>query len=194
MASLSEAAEKFANGIQKAVYAAVAETAGRVIARAQAEADWSKRIPKAIKLEDIKVDRNSVVATIVVDAEEAPHAVAFELGSGLHRTRGEKEKYPIRPKKAKALKFPFTITYHPSQQKLIGTKGIGGYWATMRELEKAGSVSGEMFWRYVEHPGVEPRPFLKPAAEEGMEYLVQRLRERFKSEFHVAFNIEVRTS
>ncbi|RMD59248.1 hypothetical protein D6833_11715, partial [Candidatus Parcubacteria bacterium] len=187
MASLSEAAQRFASRIEKDVYAAVAETAGKVIEKAQANASWSSRIPPAITLKDIEVQRGTVIATISVDLEKAPHAAAFELGSGLHATRGEKKKYPIRPKEKQVLKFPFTLTYPPRERKLAGAEGIGGYWNVLGVLAREGSVSGNMYWHYVEHPGVEPRPFLRPAAEEGMQILIEKLRERIEAGFKVSF-------
>lgn len=71
-------------------------------------------------------------------------AAAQEFGSGLHSTRGPKAKYPIVPRNKKFLAF---------------------HW------EKANDSiprlpDGRVMLMSVMHPGIESRPYIKPAVTE----------------------------
>lgn len=78
----------------------------------------------------------------------APGAEAQEFGSGIHGERGA--KYPIVPKRKRALRFP-----------------IGG--------SVASGDAGFRFAKKVMHPGVRARRFLQQGVEEGMPNLEEEL-------------------
>jgi len=65
----------------------------------------------------------------------SPKLMAYEFGSGIHRKRGTRAKYPIRPKSARALSFAGTHEFEGQQ----------------------------IITQLVMHPGVDARPFLEPA-------------------------------
>lgn len=127
--------------------------ANRVAERAKANAGWSSKIPEAISVTEAKKVGDRFEISIVIDSSEdgpAPHAAAFEYGSGEHATEGEKGKYPIVPKEAGALAFEWEPAFVPwGSKKFIGL-----------------ADDGKFLFRLVEHPGVEPKPYMQPAIEQ----------------------------
>lgn len=145
----------------------------------------SQNLPQSIKnnisISPVQEGDGNLYIDIVIDVSDdggAPEAKAFEYGSGLHRTKGLPKKYIIEPKNASALKFPFTITYMPGM-KFKGVKGMR-YKEVVQQLADIGEVSGEMFWNYVEHPGIRPRPFIKPALESMKSRILQLMAKAVK--------------
>lgn len=82
---------------------------------------------------------------------EHPAAAAYEFGSGIHRTRGGKETYPIKPKNANRLKF----IWNPAFPNLL-----------FGSPKFAGRKDDTYYMNYVDHPGVAPEPHMKPALDE----------------------------
>ncbi len=92
-----------------------------------------------------------------------PASAAYEYGSGIHGEFGMKEKYPIVADD-KLLKFPFTLTYMPGA-KFAGMTGVSKkrLWRLLQG--DAGQVSGITYWHWVDHPGIEGRPYARPAIQ-----------------------------
>lgn len=95
----------------------------------------SKNVPLKSKNE-IGIPAAKVTqAQTQVNLTLSPKLMAYEFGSGTHRKKGTRAKYPIQPRTARALSFMGT---HKFEGQLIIT-------------------------RLVMHPGVDARPFLEPA-------------------------------
>lgn len=80
----------------------------------------------------------------------APQSRAFEEGSGEHGPEGE--KYEIWPDEAGALAFEWDKMPRGPGPKFIGAVGEG--------------TNPKLLFRFVEHPGIEPRPYIRPAVKE----------------------------
>lgn len=76
----------------------------------------------------------------------APMSAAFERGSGEHGP--DKQKYRIEPKDVGALAFEWDKTPAGPGEKFIGQAG-----------------DGRLLFRFVDHPGIEARPYIAPAIE-----------------------------
>ena len=126
--------------------------ANRIAEKAKANAGWSSKIPEAISVTEAKKAGDRFEILIVIDSSEdgpATHAAAFEYGSGEHSQKSP-GKYPIVPKEAGALAFEWEPAFVPwGSKKFIGLAG-----------------DGKFLFRLVEHPGVEPRPYMQPAIEQ----------------------------
>ena len=140
----------------------------------------SSNIKSAMSISKADISDGTASISIIIDTEQAPEATAFEWGSGIHATRGVQKKYTIEPKNATKLKFPFTLTYMPGS-KFLGMKGYKNRYAVWRELQGGdhGQVSGESFWAYVEHPGIEPKPYIEPAVLDTMGEVTKLLGTSF---------------
>lgn len=91
---------------------------------------------------------------IKVDLKVAPAAAAYEWGSGIHATRGTPGLYPIKAKNAPELHFFWEKR---------------GKWFMGFELPFG-------------HPGVAPRPYLKPTIDETKVEFRKILGKGFKAE------------
>ena len=154
--------------------------ANQIADTAKRNASWSTDIPKAISVGEVeRLGDGKYSISVKVDMSErtgAPQAHAFEFGSGIHSSTDPAKKYKIEPKDAPALAFEFALNWMPRKSKLKGVLGIGGFKNVRDELNKTGSIGKTlMFWNYVEHPGVEPRPYLRPAMDS--------VRKTFKNRF-----------
>lgn len=105
---------------------------------------------------------------ISIDKETSPVAGAYEWGSGLHATRGKKEKYKIEPKNKMALAF-FWDKVDSSTKTAAKFMGIS-------------STTGKAIFNFVEHPGVEKRPYLVPTINETKAEFKKILGKGFKAE------------
>lgn len=87
---------------------------------------------------------------ISISTKDEPTAVAYELGSGIHSTEGQKSAYPIKPRKSIYLAFQWI-----NEPKVI--------------TELAPHLNdGRVLLKSVQHPGVEAKPYLKPALDDEM--------------------------
>lgn len=95
-----------------------------------------------------------------------PAGAAYEWGSGLHSTKGPAETYQIRPKRASALAIPFE-RWPDFQFPVVSGKKM------------MGSSEGKFFLRYVDHPGVEARPYVEPSIQAKRKEIAKMLGRGF---------------
>jgi len=126
----------------------LAELANDVANEARANASWSSTIPEAISVGQVTNEGGRYSIEIKVDAKVAPEALAFEFGSGIHNPDNP-ATYVIAPKKANALAF-FWDKVDESTPRGPKFRGIS-------------PTTGRAIFNYVDHPGVEARPYLIPA-------------------------------
>lgn len=118
-------------------------------------------------------------------------ARAFEYGSGVHSTHpgDSTDTYPIEPREKPALAFPFIFTGPASSSKLIGGVVDGDYMhydmliRHILESDDGAVLADPSFWKHVDHPGVEPQPYLRPALESIKPELKSRLGKAFANSF-----------
>lgn len=126
---------------------------GKIADEARKNASWSSKIPGAIRVDPARVTSGGVFQEdIVTDLTKAPMAAAFEFGSGLHRTRGNPALYPIRARNAPELHF----WWEKRQKWFVGVELPFG------------------------HPGVAPKPFIKPAIDSNLDDFRKELAKAFK--------------
>ena len=116
--------------------------ASKIAEKAKENASWSKSIPNAISVEKAEKTPTGYEIVIKVDASEdgpAPHAAAFEYGSGLHGEKGKKYTIPGMPWLAIPRERWPKFAPPPDVDPVV-----------------LGSV---------QHPGVKARPYLQPAIE-----------------------------
>jgi len=134
------------------------------------------RLPKAIddsiRIEPATSSGDGTSIAVIVGGEDAPMATAYEYGSGEHATRGSPGTYPIEPKDADLLAFD----WQPAVVPWGSPKFFGAI------LSGQESTEGKYFFHYVDHPGVEARPFIKPAVEETLPKMKKRLITTIKAE------------
>ena len=155
---------------------ALTEEASRIAEKAKGNASWSSRIPNAISVGQAEKTSTGFQIEIKIDSTEdgpAPHAEAFEYGSGEHATKGEKGKYIISPKEATALAFDWT----PDTVPWGSPKFFGAI------LESKDSTKGRYFFHFVEHPGVEAKPYMQPAVESGKGNLFNKIGSAFRNAY-----------
>ncbi len=70
----------FANAIRKNIRAGVQDAGGDVVSKIRAGANWSTRIPSAVKI-TTRFNPRGASVRVVVDKRVAPHARAYELGN-----------------------------------------------------------------------------------------------------------------
>jgi len=111
------------------------------------------RIRSAMSLGNATKSGGTYSIEITVDLKKAPEFLAFEFGSGLHRTRGKPPAtYEIRPTEGKGA-LAFLWPGHPAEHK-TGRK----YWGP--------GMEGRLVFGYVDHPGVKAEPAFEPAFRE----------------------------
>jgi hypothetical protein len=149
-----------------------------VIQDAKKNSSWSSSIPGAIGSAKIEEKGSRLSIRVTINLKQAPMAAAFEHGSGVHN-KTNPDTYAISATN-KLLKFPFTLTFMPGI-KLAGVKGKHiGQVARILNGDQ-GQVSGEMFWNYVDHPGVAARPYMKPAIDSNLDSFKQKLLKGISS-------------
>ena len=149
----------FSKLLATAVRKALVWSANRIAVVARKNASWSTTIPKAISVGTVEGDENRMSITISVDEKIAPHAMAFEKGSGIH---GEKGKtYVIKPRNVGALAFDWKGG--PEASELWGSNKFLGV-----------GRGGKLLFKFVDHPGVEARPFLAPALNNSISAILNR--------------------
>lgn len=103
--------------------------------------------------------------TISLGGERAPYAAAYEWGSGIHKTRGSPGTYVIKPRDKGALAF-----YWP------------GHESGMRPGKKfiMYGNDGRLLFTYIDHPGVEAKPYIEPSIQENKQEVKKILAREFK--------------
>jgi len=144
------------------------ERANKIAEKARQNASWSKRIPNAISVSEARKTGNGFEIAIEIDSSPdgpAPHAAAFEYGSGEHGDTGA--PYIISPKERAALAFEWPGHDPPwGSQKFIGL-----------------GEDGKFLFRFVEHPGVKAKPYLQPAIESEREGFIKSIASTIKDAF-----------
>ena len=146
------------------VMAALISILDMVAETARTNSNWSSTIPKAINVSSVEYKDGKYEGYVWVDISEktgAPEARAFEYGSGERATIGSQQSYIIRPKNAKSLAFHWV---YPSP---LGRKYIT-------------PESEDVVLQSVQHPGVEARPYLRPAVEKHKAEIKKILGKAFK--------------
>jgi hypothetical protein len=147
--------------------------ANRIAEKAKSNASWSQRIPDAISVGKAQKTSSGYEVTIKVDLKEAPHAAAFEYGSGEHGERGE--KYRIEPIEKGALAFKWTPERIP--------------WGSPKFI-KIGR-DDRLLFHFVDHPGVKAMPYLKPAIDESRPGLLAMFAGAIKGAYKRTVTVEV---
>ena len=101
-----------------------------------------------------EADTIKVQCTVYVDGVTAPDAHAREVGSGMRATTGEKKFVDIFPVNATALKFSWPKFFENSPDGVNKGKIIA-----------ASAKDQTVALNWVEHPGVEATPYMKPAGD-----------------------------
>lgn len=144
------------------------ERANIIAEKARQNASWSKRIPDAISVSEARKSGSKFEISIKIDSRPdgpAPHAAAFEYGSGEHGDTGA--PYIISPKERAALAFEWPGHDPPwGSQKFIGL-----------------GEDGKFLFRFVEHPGVKAKPYLRPAIESEREGFIKSIASTFRDAF-----------
>lgn len=112
---------------------------------------------KAIKLSRISEAKQTISVSIILDTKRAPEAPAFEWGSGLHSTKGNPHFIEINARNVPNLIFQGTNEW---EGQLIRVPQVN-------------------------HPGVKPRPFIKPAVEKHRAALKQAVREEVNKNLRI---------
>jgi len=137
------------------IVATLTELINEIAEQARENANWSSTIPDAIKAGQVEEMGGNYYGSIIIDLNIAPEARAFEFGSGIHATKGEVKKYPI-----KAKNVPNLVFWWANQ----------GKWFVGPELP-------------IGHPGVAPNPYLRPAIDDYKNEMKERLKSAFKKSF-----------
>ena len=134
--------------------------ANKIVEKARDNASWSKSIPNAISMGKTEKTPNGYEIVIKVDARKdgpAPHAAAFEYGSGVHGEKGKTYIIPGVPLLAIPRKrWPNYVVEKP--------------WQDVDPVVLAS----------VEHPGVKAKPYLQPAIESTRAGFVTSIAKVFK--------------
>lgn len=147
---------RFISNLEPAVLKLLTVQGARLRDTAKQNASWSSRIPDAITLgEARKTGNGRYEIEVIVDASGdretgAPHALAFERGSGL---RGpERDDYLIEPREGSGGILVIPRSRWPKYVEDPDDEVMGIYRDPIRLA-------------YVWHPGVKPRPYMQPAVD-----------------------------
>lgn len=144
-------------------------------------------IADAIQLGSVTKTADGIEIKLIVDlgnpsalgeARQARSAArAFEYGSGEHATRRAGGTYPIAPRESPVLAFEWpghSEDFPPGPKFIYAEDGI-------------------FIFRYVDHPGVEARPYIRPAIETFKGALKASLGKAFKDSWvEPDFQIDVK--
>jgi len=134
--------------------------------------EYASEIKDAISVDrPVNMGKGSAYIDIIVSLKKAPMAAAFEFGSGEHATLGGKGKYRIAPKEGTpALAFQWEPAFIPwTSEKFISVARTGQ------------GTAGIYRFKYVEHPGIAPNPFIKPTITETRDEVREILAREFKA-------------
>lgn len=98
---------------------------------------WSSKLRGTVRIGIPRKYKDTVSVKVSVGEGHEGMARAFEYGSGIHATRGKKGLYKIEPRNKKFLSF-------------AGTNDFAGR---------------SIITFLVMHPGVRPRPFIRPSID-----------------------------
>lgn len=155
--------------IEQQIQKQLTTIAGNIAEDARRNASWSSRIPDAIEVGKAQKTQTGHFIEVIVNLKDAPHAAAFEYGSGEHAEKGNKQRYRIDPKESSVLVFPWQPDFIPWKSPKF---------AGVQRTDK-GSTEGTYFFNYVEHPGVMPKPYLRPAIDKNLDTVRTKLLSAF---------------
>lgn len=169
---------RFARALDGAIIKELTDGLNDIANRARSNASWSSTIPGAIYVGKVEATPSGYDGTVQLDLGEAPEAAAFEWGSGIHRTKGTPGTYVIKPRTGAALGIPFENwpDFEPPARRSIPIKKMIGIGRT-----------GKIVVKYVDHPGVEPNPFMQPALDSWKPSFKFRLAKAFRKAVFGAF-------
>jgi hypothetical protein len=145
----------FSNFLEKEIIKGLTEQAAEVVEKAKENASWSEKIPSAISVGKAqKTSASEYEVIIKLDLNVAPHAAAFEYGSGEHGESGERYLIPGAP-----------WLVIPRER-----------WPKYNPPPDVDPV----VLRSVMHPGVKAKPFLQPAIDESKPKFKARAAAWFK--------------
>jgi hypothetical protein len=129
---------------------------------------YPKAIEQSIVTKTPQTTTDGAFIDIELGGDKAKMAAAFEWGSGLRAERGAKTRYPINPKNASVLAFPWDIgsNLNPS---VIGTGKV------------TATIGKKVFLPGVMHPGIAPRPYIRPSIDETKNEIRKVLGQSFKT-------------
>ena len=137
----------------------------------------TKRIESAISTLPVVSSESMIESGIVVDINKAPEGAAYEFGSGLFATRGDRHKYPIDPRPDNpnhALIFEWVN--EPAQVR----------------RDAPHTSDGKVILRHVEHPGVVAKPYMAPAFDsETGDKMAQQIDDAIMRQFGIGQDVEV---
>jgi len=137
----------------------------------------TQRIRSAMSLGNAYKSGGIYGIDITVDTVKAPEFMAYEFGSGLHRTKGTPGTYRIPDKESKSI-LAFHWDSHtpdyPTGKKYLG-EGRGG----------------KLLFAYVDHPGVKAEPIFEPAFNEVKAVVGETIRERIGLALVSSFRVEM---
>ena len=136
---------------------ALTTQASRVAEQAKENASWSKSIPNAIGVGKAEKTSNGFKVDVTVDLNKAPHAAAFEYGSGVHGEKGETYTIPGMPWLAIPRERWPKFAPPPDVDPVV--------------------------LRSVQHPGVDAKPYLQPAIDQNRNRIREALGKVFKSAY-----------
>lgn len=140
----------------------------------------------------VQDSETSAHVDIVINLDEgaAPMAGAFEFGSGIWATRGQRGYIIITSKTPGGmLKFPFpeSMNIYPSLN-IPGGNRVGGAAVPNAPRLNYTDEEGTVYLPYVRHPGVAPREYIAKALKQKQEE-VERLFSRLLA---VEFDIMIK--
>lgn len=109
-----------------------------------------------------KEEEGKISIDITLGGKDAPYAPAYEFGSGERATFGETNDYQIKAKNAPVLAF---LWHYPSP---LGRKFIK-------------PQDENVAFSEIEHPGIEAKPYLKPAIETKRDEMTKIIGQEFKA-------------
>lgn len=146
----------FSNFLDKEIIKGLTEQAAEVVEKAKENASWSEKIPSAISVGKAqKTSASEYEVIIKLDLNVAPHAAAFEYGSGEHGESGERYLIPGAP-----------WLVIPRER-----------WPKYNPPPDVDPV----VLRSVMHPGVKPKPYIEPTIMETRDKFRDILGKEFKA-------------
>jgi hypothetical protein len=138
---------------------AIVKIADMIAKTARSNASWSSKIPRSTTISGVTEYPSGLSINVEVNLRPgyAPYARAFERGSGQYDIRGSRYII-IKPRFAPALAFMGT---HEWKGQLVVVPPMGG--------------------GVVHHPGVAPRPFLKPAVKYNRTMALDVLKQHIRT-------------
>lgn len=128
-----------------------------------------KPIQDTIRIGSVEGGEAAMSITVTVGGKDAPYTRAYEYGSGIHAEEGG-EEYPIEASKSPYLFFP------------VGAPPAGRWPKYVGDL-----LPGQLFRiQEVLHPGIEAKPFARPALNDAAPLM--------KAAIGQAFSVEIRTT